>query len=1007
MIGQTVSHYRIIERLGAGGMGTVYLAEDTILGRQVAIKTLTEASGAGNQHFRTRFLREARAVSALSHPHIATIHDYGETEDGQPYIVMELIRGETLADLMLKEALTIPRALEIISEVAEALGEAHAHGIIHRDIKPSNVAINHRGEVKVLDFGLAKQLEPALADSLNPERQTLLNTQTREGVIVGTPMYLSPEQALGVDVDARSDLFSLGALLYECIAGKPPFFGGSPVEICAKVIREDPTPPSRLNSSVTREMDRIVLKALAKKPEVRYQSADEMIADLSAVEESVSRGSGRTVTRLISSTAGTQPTGAMATLSDIFKRPRLSVGYAAAAILILGLVVLGIYKFMRPTLPPPSPEAQEFYDKGVAALQEGSYFKAKNLLERAVGLDDKFALAHARLAEAYTGLDNTDKANYQIVTAQRIISDRSMLDTTSALYFDAISATVTHDSPAAINAYTQITRLNPNDAAAYLDLGRALEAHDEIDKAIAQYTKASELKPNNPAPWLRLAVLRGRLQDLAKANDAFDKAEKLYQDDVNFEGGSEVFYQRGYLLAQMSKISEAQKATDQALNIATTADNKYQQVRALLLSSSISASSGNTEQAQTLITRAMELARANGMETLTTQGLLDLGNTLLLKRNFPEAERYVRQGYDLARTFREKRNEARANLLLGSIYIQQDDANGKPFIDQALVFYNAGGYRREISRCAIMIGRVQLLTRDFDGALKTLDDQLQLAKQVEDPGQLARSQAEVGSALSKVDFYPQALVRFTESSELNKKLDNALNTAFALLNRGDMLARLGRYDEANRTLDELPPVLEKVSSDNKHRAIYTAWAYLIRGQMALSQQDFAGARLKCKEALSLMLGANRSTNTEASIKSTLCLVEALSGSAKSGLGLCQEAETLMGSTIDHVDADMHLALAEALLQSGDAKEALEAAVVAQRQLANRHRDESEWRAWLIAAQANQKLQQTEPIRDQVSRARALLEGLRAKWQGDSFDSYTARADVRLRRQQIDALSNTR
>src|SRR5688572_22945163 len=178
MIGKTVSHYRIIERLGEGGMGIVYLAEDTVLGRQVAIKTLTEASGTGNQQFRTRFLREARAVSALSHPHIATIHDYGETPDGQPYIVMEFIRGETLADLMLKGTLTIPRALEIISEVAEALGEAHSHGIIHRDIKPSNVAINHRGEVKVLDFGLAKQILPGFSDSLNPEGQTLLSAQT-------------------------------------------------------------------------------------------------------------------------------------------------------------------------------------------------------------------------------------------------------------------------------------------------------------------------------------------------------------------------------------------------------------------------------------------------------------------------------------------------------------------------------------------------------------------------------------------------------------------------------------------------------------------------------------------------------------------------------------------------------------------------------------------------------------------------------------------------------------
>ncbi|PYS60349.1 MAG: hypothetical protein DMF74_18830 [Acidobacteria bacterium] len=196
MIGQTISHYRIVEKLGEGGMGVVYLAEDTLLGRRVAIKTLHADRNSQDSHFRIRFLREARAVSALSHPHIATIHDYGETEGGQPYIVMELVKGETLGDLMQKDALTIPRAIEIISQVAEALAEAHSHGIIHRDIKPSNVAINERGNVKVLDFGLAKQIEVSPINPYSAERQTLLNTQTKEGMIVGTRASKSTRAAI-------------------------------------------------------------------------------------------------------------------------------------------------------------------------------------------------------------------------------------------------------------------------------------------------------------------------------------------------------------------------------------------------------------------------------------------------------------------------------------------------------------------------------------------------------------------------------------------------------------------------------------------------------------------------------------------------------------------------------------------------------------------------------------------------------------------------------------------
>ncbi len=182
MIGRTISHYRIVKKLGEGGMGVVYVAEDTVLGRRVAIKTLTARRLTEEPHFRTRFLREARAISALSHPHIATIHDYGETAEGEPYIVMELVKGETLADLMQKEALTIPRAIEIIEQVGSALAEAHRNGIIHRDIKPSNVAIDQRGEVKVLDFGLAKQINPGVLEGIYLLSRRWASTSTRAAI---------------------------------------------------------------------------------------------------------------------------------------------------------------------------------------------------------------------------------------------------------------------------------------------------------------------------------------------------------------------------------------------------------------------------------------------------------------------------------------------------------------------------------------------------------------------------------------------------------------------------------------------------------------------------------------------------------------------------------------------------------------------------------------------------------------------------------------------------------
>src|SRR6476620_8881362 len=275
MIGQTVSHYRIVDKLGEGGMGVVYLAEDKHLGRRVAVKFL----GSTDHHYRARFIREARAVSNLNHPNIATLHDYGETDEGRPFIVMEYVKGQRLSDL-LESGITLRRAVEVVASIAEALAEAHEQGIVHRDIKPSNVIVNDRGQVKVLDFGLVKHLFEEPKSGVDLDADTIYSTQTRSDVIVGTPLYLSPEQATGKQIDGRSDLFALGALLYECLTGQSAFSGGSVIEIGAQIIHVTPPPPSHFNAQVTPALDRITMKALQKKVEDRYQSADDMLQEL-------------------------------------------------------------------------------------------------------------------------------------------------------------------------------------------------------------------------------------------------------------------------------------------------------------------------------------------------------------------------------------------------------------------------------------------------------------------------------------------------------------------------------------------------------------------------------------------------------------------------------------------------------------------------------------------------------------------------------------------------------
>lgn len=277
--GQTISHYRLLSRLGSGGMGVVYAAEDAHLGRQVAIKFLSV-----DRHrrlSRARFLREARSASVLNHPNIATVYDYGETDDGHPYIVMELLRGQTLFDLLAGGALSVEQGVSIIRDVLEALRESHRLSIVHRDIKPSNVFVGERGQVKVLDFGLAKSLSGENSGAAGDDTLSALPTQTLDGVVLGTPLYVSPEQATMAHVDGRSDLFSVGAMLYECLTGRPAFAAPSVVEILARVVDPGaPPPPSTFNRSVPRELDRVTLRALAKTAEGRYKSADEFLEDL-------------------------------------------------------------------------------------------------------------------------------------------------------------------------------------------------------------------------------------------------------------------------------------------------------------------------------------------------------------------------------------------------------------------------------------------------------------------------------------------------------------------------------------------------------------------------------------------------------------------------------------------------------------------------------------------------------------------------------------------------------
>jgi tetratricopeptide (TPR) repeat protein len=284
MIGQTISHYRILERLGGGGMGVVYSAQDVRLGRLVALKFLPPELSADAEAIE-RFQREARLASALNHPHICTVHDIGE-HDGQHFIVMEQLDGRTLKHTIEHRPLPFDRLIALAIEICDALEAAHARGIVHRDIKPANIFVTARGQAKVLDFGLAKLAGAGRAvsnDASASDTQTSMtldDSLTRHGVMMGSPGYMSPEQARGEPLDARTDLFSLGVVLYEMGTGRPPFPAQTTALAFDALLNRAPTPATQSNPRLPSETDRIIGKALEKDRELRYQTASDMLADL-------------------------------------------------------------------------------------------------------------------------------------------------------------------------------------------------------------------------------------------------------------------------------------------------------------------------------------------------------------------------------------------------------------------------------------------------------------------------------------------------------------------------------------------------------------------------------------------------------------------------------------------------------------------------------------------------------------------------------------------------------
>jgi tetratricopeptide (TPR) repeat protein len=981
MTGKTVSHYRILNVLGQGGMGVVHLAEDTHLARRVAVKF--PAAGSDDQ-YRERFLREARAASTLNHPHIAAIYDYGESQDGHPFLVMELVEGEDLRRALERGPMEPARAVEIAIAVAGALGEAHRHGIVHRDIKPSNILLGSRGEVKVLDFGLAK---PFAWHPVGDQTEAL--SQTQAGVVMGTPAYMSPEQLRSEPLGPASDLFALGAVLYECLGGRPAFPGHSSVEILAAVLHVDPPAPSEINPRVAPEINRVVRKALAKRQADRYQTAADMLADLRDIEQTLrGREAEATVALPVapSQAAGAAASPRTATL------PRALAALAAAVVLVAGF---GAWWFAAGRPYQPLPQADRFYQDGLSALRDGTYFKASRTLAEAARLDPKLGMAHAHLAEAALELEDVRTAGEEFAkagtperTTRLTRADRDV--------HDAIRLTLAGRYADAVNLYRDMVERTPNAAKAdaLVDLGRAYERAQQPEDALRCYQQAAGRDDLQPAAWLRLGVQYGtRRLDAAHATPAFDKAEAIYRSKSNQEGIAEVEYQRGVTANKLGQVRQARALLERALELSKAAESPSQQILVLMQLSSLETNASNAAEAQADASRAIDLARANGIENLTTRGLINLGGAFLGKGEASEARPYFEQALDLARHYGSERSEFSALLSLGSLETQQGELDrGLADVSRALQWYQQRGYQNETLLGLTLVSRIEREKGDYPSALASLKQQLDLAGRQGNQAQIALSQEGIGNVRLAQGLWSESLKSYRAELEAAAQSGVTLYAQFGLVNCADVLWRLGRYQEVQ-------PLLDRVGA-NRSKGVDTLIARL-QAEMALSRREFAKARDTARRVLSANMSRD---DLRAQWNGILAVAEAGSGNRAEAARVAELAGQTTGRTGNPWRvAETELAQGEVALAAGEWPRALEKAESAAGWAAGAGNTETEWRCWWLSARVAQGAGRKSEARDFAEKASSLLAGLAQKWDPEDFRTYLTRPDVEFAKHRLAGL----
>jgi Protein kinase domain/MalT-like TPR region/Tetratricopeptide repeat len=786
-----LDRFRILRLLGRGGMGEVYEAEDLQLGK-VALKTI-RGEVADSADLLDRFRQEVQLARRVSHPNVCRIHELFSTDiAGQHFLflTMEFLDGVTLSDrLYSKGPFPWREAVAIAAQIADALDAIHGVGLVHRDLKPRNIMLvegDKQRRAVLTDFGLAlESTAPGVSDS---DGATLHSDSAYPGTLAGTPDSMAPEQFEGLPLSPATDIYAFGIVLYELVTGRKPFAALSPssttnpAAAAARHARR-PVHPSSLKLHIPTGWDTVIDRCLEYEPARRYPSAAQVVADL----------------RL-----RTHPVGHLhVRLLELARRP---FGWALAAALLLVSVAGVWYWRSQHQYHHPSTQVDAWYRKGLEAIREGTYVKATLALQQAVNKDPRFAMAHARLAEAWYELDFTGNAQQEMLQASTLEQQQHLPELDSR-YIHAIRDTLTHDYPGAAWEYDKILNRLPDAQRAdgYVDLGHAHGQQGLIPTALADYRKATTLAPDSPAAFVHIGILESGLQHKAAGDAAFSRAETLYRADMNEEGLAEVAYQRGYAANDRGDSAAAEAYLKQSMTIAEQIPSIPMEIQALTQLSSVAADAKDDETAERYANQAIQLARQNGLQYWSALGLARLGASYLDSTDPAElskAEQPLEEAIQIAAQSRQPGAEAEAALNLASLRDRQNRPDEViPLAQKAHDLYMETGSYTDALGASNLLVRAQRNQGHLAEALRSSADVLASAKSFGNPRDQMLAEDLIGTVLLRLARYPDALGHFQNAESLGRT-DWEKN--FERSRIAGTHARMGMYSEAEKELALLP-----------------------------------------------------------------------------------------------------------------------------------------------------------------------------------------------------------